>query len=114
MLASIGGACAYGYSLLEIGLAHPTFLGRLVSWGVFYGALNYSVQKIYAYVAPKFQAFTEGHCWCICHKDTPKGDSGFPSQKVEHKKETSLSYDTSTPTTSEKEKTAEVVKKKST
>lgn len=65
-----------GIQMLEVGLAHPTFLGRMVSWGAFYGVAYFCAKKVYDYVTPKFRDFMQGHCWCTCHKEeTPKGET---------------------------------------
>jgi hypothetical protein len=59
MLASIGKYSGLGFQFLEKGLAHPTFLGRMVSWGVFYGVLAYTVVKVAQYAIPKIKQYWE-------------------------------------------------------
>lgn len=59
MLASIGKYSCVGFQFLEKGLAHPTFLGRLVSWGAFYGVLAITVIKVAQYAIPKIKNYLE-------------------------------------------------------
>ncbi len=59
MLASIGRSSGLGFQFLEKGLAHPSFLGRLVSWGVFYGVLVITVSKVTQYALPKMKEYLE-------------------------------------------------------
>lgn len=59
MLASIGKYPSVGFQFLEKGLAHPTFLGRLISWGIFYGVLAFTVSKIAQYAIPKIKQYRE-------------------------------------------------------
>lgn len=55
MLSTISRYAQTGFCLLEKGLAHPSFLGRAVSWGIFYGALYLLVRKIVQVVSNLFQ-----------------------------------------------------------
>lgn len=88
MVTAVGSYVNMGVQILEKGLYHPSFLGRAVSWGVFYGTLYYFAKKVYEYAQPKFQAFKEGHCWCSCHKETLKGEPMTPDHsRLERKKQ---------------------------
>jgi hypothetical protein len=58
----INSLCRYASSataFLEKGLAHPTFLGRAISWGIFYGALYLIVRKTVEICYPYFKRFTK-------------------------------------------------------
>lgn len=54
MLNVVSKYAQVGFAFLEKGLAHASFLGRAVSWGIFYGALYLLVQKIVQMLLPFF------------------------------------------------------------
>ncbi len=69
MLRAVGNYANYGFVFLEKGLAHPSFLGRAVSWGLFYGTLALLVAKITPYAIRKISSLwknrsvrTNGDC----------------------------------------------------
>jgi|GEM_PF-5856761 hypothetical protein len=64
MLQSVRGYFSFGVQILEKGLAHPSFLGRAVSWGIFYGALYLCAKKIYQYALPKIKEYIESRKCC--------------------------------------------------
>ncbi len=55
MFSTISRYTQTGFYLLEKGLAHSSFLGRAVSWGIFYGALYLVVLKVIQVVSPLLQ-----------------------------------------------------------
>ncbi len=62
MVQSIGHYVNLGAQALEFGLSHSTFLGRAVSWGVFYGALYFVAKKVHQYAWPKIEAYFTRTC----------------------------------------------------
>lgn len=96
MLQSVGGYINFGAQVLETGLAHSTFMGRLVSWGIFYGALYLCVKKICEYAIPKIKEYMKSAPCPNCH-ETLKGEPvtpPIPPERVEKKKETPPSTST--------------------
>lgn len=87
MLQSISENLCLGAQIFEKGLSHPTFLGRAISWGIFYGAIYICVKKIYEYAVPKIKEYLDSRKCCnhTCG-DTPKGEPVTPI--VEHKEYT--------------------------
>jgi hypothetical protein len=57
MLSSIGNVRQHVVTLANHTLNHPHFLGRMISWGVLYGALYYLSKRIYTYAYPKIQGY---------------------------------------------------------
>lgn len=77
MLQSVGSYFLAVPTVIEKGLAHPTFLGRAVSWGAFYGVLALVVKKVAVYAQPYIKKL-----W-----DSAKEKMGYPVEKVTQKEE---------------------------
>jgi hypothetical protein len=78
----INSLCRYASSatvFLEKGLAHPTFLGRAISWGIFYGALYLIVRKTVEICYPYFKRFAQ-YSWYIFKKVFKMNSALVPEQ----------------------------------
>jgi hypothetical protein len=81
MLHIVGNYMKHGYMFLEKGLAHPSFLGRAVSWGIFYGTLALIVSKVSHYAYPKIKEYWDSRNKCVCERETPKGEIVLTDRK---------------------------------
>lgn len=65
MFNAIGQYSTLAFNFAERGLAHPTFLGRAVSWGIFYGVLYIVVKKVCQIAFPVIKKMTfNAFDWC--------------------------------------------------
>lgn len=81
MLHTVSSYMEHGFLFLEKGFAHPSFLGRAVSWGIFYGALALIAKKVFDYVYPKFKDFWDSRNKCTCQHETPTGEIVLTDRK---------------------------------